>query len=504
MKQTIAHRLIDYLGTLTVTQGPLAGSPFPVLPWEARFIRGTFRPDVDESAVTIGRGNGKTTLVAGIATATLDGPLMVPRAETVVVASSFEQSKLTFSHCVAFLREKHGDDLDDRSKWRIQDSANKAQIQRRDTGAVLKCIGSDPKRAHGLAPLIILADEGAQWEPSRAEAMVAALRTSLGKQEGGKFIALGTRPADETHWFAQMLSGGADYCQIHAADNDAPKFQRKTWLKANPSLPKMPDLEKRIRNESVKAKFSPELLASFEALRLNLGTSDVTRQMLLDVETWKAIEGDAPMGGRCWWGVDLGTSAAQSAVAAYWPDSGRLEVVAAFPSEPGLEERGLRDGVADLYAKCFRRGELIQCGGAAVSVSDLIVEARDRFGAPAGIASDRWREAELRDALKASGLPMAKLELRGMGFMDGGEDVRQFRRACLEGKVTPVPSLLLASAMAEARTVSDPAGNQKLSKGTEGGRRMRARDDAVAASILGVSLAVRQPKRKGGVYLGLA
>ena len=350
----------------------------------------------------------------------------------------------------------------------------------------------------------MLADEGAQWEPATAEAMVAALRTSLGKVPGGKLIALGTRPSDETHWFARMLSGGADYCQVHAAEKDSPKFQRRTWLKANPSLRYMPDLERTIKAEGIKAKVDPVLLASFDALRLNLGTSDTLRSLLLEADIWRTIEGEADMDGKAYWGIDLGTSAAQSAVASYWPKTGRLECLAAFPSEPSLMERGLRDGVSDLYQQCFNRGELIQCGGAAVSVSELIHEAREAFGPPSGISSDRWREAELRDALKASGIPITKLELRGMGFKDGAEDVRSFRRFCLEGKVTPTKSLLLTSAISEARTVSDPAGNHKLAKNSEGGRRMRARDDAAAAAILGVGMAARQKKLTGGIYLGLA
>ena len=37
--------------------------------------------------------------------------------------------------------------------------------------------------------------------------------------------------------------------------------------------------------------------------------------------------------------------------------------------------------------------------------------------------------------------------------------------------------------------LSDPAGNSKLAKGSEGGRRLRARDDAAAAAILAVGLA---------------
>ena len=80
-----------------------------------------------------------------------------------------------------------------------------------------------------------------------------------------------------------------------------------------------------------------------------------------------------------------------------------------------------------------------------------------------------------------------------MGFVDGAADVRAFRRAFAEAKVTPAPSLLLRSAMAEARTISDPAGNAKLSKGTQGGRRLRARDDAAAAAVLAVAAGTRQP-----------
>jgi len=82
-----------------------------------------------------------------------------------------------------------------------------------------------------------------------------------------------------------------------------------------------------------------------------------------------------------------------------------------------------------------------------------------------------------------------------MGYADGGADVRAFRRACADGRVTPASSLLLRSAMAEARTISDPAGNAKLSKGSQGGRRLRARDDAAAAAVLAVSAGVRQPTK---------
>ena len=480
-----------YLSGLRVTQGRLAGQPFAVLPWQRRFIRGVFAAGVQSAALSVARGNGKTALLSGIAAATLDGPLAVPRGETVIVASSFEQARIAFEHVVAFM----GDTLADKRRWKVWDTAQQARVEDRQTGARVRCIGSDPRRAHGLAPVLVLADEPAQWPPATGERMVAALQTAAGKQPHSRFVALGTRPADPEHWFAKMLAGGVDYAQCHAARLDDPKFQRRTWTKANPSLAHMPDLLAAIRTEGGHARRDPSLLAAFDALRLNLGTEDTEISVLLDAGLWRSIEGEAERSGPVIFGVDLGTTAAQSAVAGFWPETGALACVAAFPGEPSLSERGLRDGVAGLYVECARRGELIQAGGAAVSVPELLSAALTRFGRPGLIVADRWREGELRDALDAAGVPRAVLEFRGMGFKDGAEDVRAFRRACAEGRVTPAPSLLLRSAMAEARTMSDPAGNAKLSKGTQGGRRARARDDAAAAAVLAVSAGYRNPPR---------
>ena len=498
--------LIAYLEGLAVSQGRLAGQALAVLPWQRRFVRGAFRDGVQSAALSVGRGNGKTALLSGIAAATLTGPLVVPRGDTVIVASSFEQARIAFEHVLAFLGDELRDVGGKHCPWRVWDTAQQARVEDRRTGARVRCIGSDPRRAHGLAPVLVLADEPAQWPETTGERMRAALATAAGKQPHSRFVALGTRPADPEHWFAKMLAGGADYAQTHAAGPDDPKFQRRTWIKANPSLPHMPDLEAAIRIESGQAKADPALLAAFDALRLNLGTSDVGVSVLIDAGLWSSCEGEADASGPCTWGIDLGTSAAQSAVACYWPNTGRLECIAAFPESPPLNERGLRDGVGNLYVQCAQRGELMTLGHRTSDIAMLLQAALDRFGRPAAVVADRWREDELRDCLDKAGVPGAELESRGMGFKDGAEDVRGFRRAMADGRVTPIPSLLLRSAMAEARTISDPAGNAKLSKSTQGGRRLRARDDAAAAAILAVAIGVRRPAqpRPRWRYRGMA
>ena len=211
---------------------------------------------------------------------------------------------------------------------------------------------------------------------------------------------------------------------------------------------------------------------------------------------WRSIEGEADRAGPCTWGLDLGTSAAMAAVSAYWPDTGRLETMAAFPSDPSLAERGIRDGVGGAYVDMHRRGELVQTGGRAVDIAELIAGALQRFGPPARLAADRWREAELRDVLDRARVPVTALESRGQGYKDGGEDVRAFRRACAEGKVVPVVSLLMRLALAEARVMVDPAGSCEAREEQRGRAPCAsARDDAAASAILAVATGSRMAAR---------
>ena len=495
--------LIEYISSLTVTQGEGAGKTIRLFPWEKRFLRG-FAATSGDCALTLARGNGKTLICAAIAAATVDGPLRQPRAETVIVASSFAQGRIAYEHCLAFLRER-GHDLENRRLWRLQDSQNSATVEDRKTGSRVRCIGSDPARAHGLAPALVLCDEPAQWPDNTSDRMLAALRTSLGKIPGSRLIALGTRPANEAHWFQTMLDGAADYAQTHKANEDDPPFQRRTWLKANPSLAGMPELEKRIRKEAEDAKRDESMLASFRALRLNLGLADIAQATLLDATVWEAAEGEADMDGTFVLGIDLGGSASMSAAAAYWPKTGAFDAIGCFPTIPDLAERGLRDGVGKRYQDMLARGELILAGGRIADVPMLLTEALNRWGNPSAVVADRWRIPELADALDAVRFPRSRLIERGQGYKDGGEDVRDFRTAVLRGRVTPVRSLLMRSAMGEARVAMDPAGNCKLTK-TGNGRRTYARDDAAAAGILAVAAGERKARipERAGAYLGLA
>ena len=140
--------------------------------------------------------------------------------------------------------------------------------------------------------------------------------------------------------------------------------------------------------------------------------------MLLDAGSWERCECSElpPAEGPLVLAADLGSGAAMSAVAAYWPLSHRLEALAAFPALPDLAARGRADNVGDLYGRMAARGELVQAGQRVVAVDELLQMALESYGPPSVVVCDRFRENELRQALEAAAIPGCDLIIRGMGF----------------------------------------------------------------------------------------
>ena len=80
----------------------------------------------------------------------------------------------------------------------------------------------------------------------------------MGKIPDCRMLWIGTRPAWEDHPFEKMLTGGADYYQVHAAQKGKhDPFKLATWRRANPSIDALPDLKATIKREAARAKKRP-------------------------------------------------------------------------------------------------------------------------------------------------------------------------------------------------------------------------------------------------------
>ena len=503
---TEAEIILDYLAGLTTVQGAGVGKPFRILEWEAEFVTGAFSEGVDVAGLSISRGNGKSNLIGGICAAYIDDErLRQPMAEITQVAAAFRQAKVMFNFTHAFLKLKYetGDltklrDSENQQIWRVSDTDNNASIHHVPSGCKVVARPGDPLKLHGIQPVLVAADEPSSWDKSKREKAYSALVTSLGKLDDSRIILLGTRPATPDHFFSKLLAGGADFVREYSAPKDSDISDPAIWLLANPSMPYFPALEKKIRKASIKAAQDASELSQFLALRCNAGVSDVRELHCLEPATYlKFVEVDTPPERlhRPCVAYDLSGGAAMVAAAAYFPESHLLEVIAAFPEGAGgLKSRGLADGVGSDYLRMYENRELILLGKHAVPMPEFIEIVLQKWGTPRAVAFDRFKANDMREWLDSAGVPLCDTYERGMGYLDGGADYRRFMAEVLAGRVKTGRNFLFRSGLAEARVIADASNNQKLCKASEGGRRMRGRDDVVAAAILAVSVGSRLPQ----------
>ena len=165
--------------------------------------------------------------------------------------------------------------------------------------------------------------------------MTAALQTAAGKQPQSRFIALGTRPADPRPLVCKDAGRRRRSCAEHTRPaRTIRNSRRRTWAKANPSLPHMPDLAGRDTDGSRSRPARP--VAACRVRRAALEPGKPTISPICDPAWRRPLALYRGRGGERdglpAWGIDLGTSAAQSAIACLLAGHGRAgRPLAAFP-----------------------------------------------------------------------------------------------------------------------------------------------------------------------------
>ncbi|MBV0893584.1 hypothetical protein KTN05_17550 [Paracoccus sp. Z118] len=71
--KTTASRAIEFLTSLRIPEGPKAGEPLRLARFQEQFVNGALADGVNMACLSIGRGNAKTALSAGVALGTLVG-----------------------------------------------------------------------------------------------------------------------------------------------------------------------------------------------------------------------------------------------------------------------------------------------------------------------------------------------------------------------------------------------------------------------------------------------
>ena len=496
-KKSAAEKAIAFIEKLRIPEGPLAGKPLKLAKFQKDFVTGALDPENMVGVLSIGRGNAKTALSSGIALASLTGELDdQPKREIIFAARNRDQAKIAFGFLCGFIESLPEEE---QALFKIRRGQRLEVEYSGNGGGLARCIAADGKSVLGGAPNLAILDERAAWEREKGDSLENSILSGLGKR-GGRALIISTSAPDDANTFSKWLDEPppGTYVQEHRPAFGLPADDAASLLVANPGASEgigasLEWLQAQARRAIARGGSA---LSSFRNLNRNERVSTEDRSVLVTVDEWLAAE-VAPDAlpareGECILGIDLGGSRSMSAAAFYWPQTGRLEAVGTFPSKPGLADRGAADGVSGRYVEMQERGELFMLGDNTVPPGPWLASVVKLVEGStiSCIVGDRFRHAEFVEAMQAAGLSRVPFIWRGFGWKDGSEDIERFRRALFDGQVQTQPSLLLRSAMADAITLIDPAGNHKLAKA-----RSLGRIDPAAAAILAVAEGNRRAAR---------
>lgn len=478
---TAAIRFIE--SELKVPTGPKSGDPLKLAPYARKFIKGALLDDVTIAVLSIARGNAKSTYAAALAVAELFGVISdQPRREILLAAGKRDQAEVAWMYALDLIRS-----MDDGIQARIKVRYSPKLEIELDGEHKIRAIAADGAGILGTSPTLVIMDERASWSEPKGTTLENALLTGAIKR-GGRTLIISTSAATDGHPFSRWLDDETEgvFRQEHRAPAGSAPDDLNAIKLANPGAacgigPNLKDLQAAARRAMQRGGST---LAAFRNLHLNERTADQTLEPVVDVEDWLAVETHQPpaRAGDVVIGLDLGGSASMSAAAFFWPQTGRLETHGWFPSRPGLEDRGRRDGVGARYVEMEAEGSLSLMGDSTVPVPDWIAAVISRVeGLPiAAVVFDTFKQSEIGDGLRASDV-RARPVLRRFGPFDGGEDMERFRRAVYDRTLRTFPSLLMRSALSEAVCRRDTQLNPCLDKG-----RSLGRIDAVSAAVLAV------------------
>lgn len=98
-------KAIRFLESLSIPEGPKAGDKVKLAPFQKQVVKGALADKVNVAVLSIGRGNAKTVLSAGIALGAVFGVWdRQPRREILIAARTRDQARIAYDFFLGFLR----------------------------------------------------------------------------------------------------------------------------------------------------------------------------------------------------------------------------------------------------------------------------------------------------------------------------------------------------------------------------------------------------------------
>lgn len=500
-----ADRVIDFYKFIPHIKGDFAGKSLLLEPWEQFIIANLFgwkrkntgKRRFRNAFISVGRKNGKSSLIAGIGLYMLFADNEAG-AEIYSAATTRDQAKIVFDIA------KH---MVQRSKLKKYITHFKTNLNIEYTASKFEPLSSDYNTLDGLNPHAALIDE---LHAHKTKDLYDILTTAIGARSQPMVISITTAGYDrhsvcyEQELYTEKVLEGiikddTHFGIIYTLDNPEEWENEKNWIKANPNLGISVDFED-LRSKAKKAKEVPTQLNAFLRKHMNIWTESHTRW--ITTEKWDACGGSAIdieklKGRRCYGGLDLSTTTDLSALVLIFPpieENEKYQVLCRFwiPSD-NMHERVRRDKVPyDVWAN---QGYIKPTPGNIIDYGFILAQIQQdtKDYDFRELAFDRWGSQKIIIDLQNLGFEdeSAKhfqhyLIDFGQGFASMNSPTKELEKMVLSQEICHGDNPVLKWMISNIAIKMDAAGNIKPDKSES-----TDRIDGVVALIMAVDRAIR-------------
>lgn len=369
----LAQRALDFFPSIfTITDGPAAGKPFHLLPYQV-FIVGSLMGWVNAEGrwrfrmawVETGKGQAKSPMMAGLGLYVM-GWCGFPRSQVYSMAANKQTAFVLFKDAVAMCRAQvpgydEGETLEglghvvlsgeNDNVWKIQHPSSQSFFLPLAGGAAQS----------GPRPRMVLADEIHEFTTG---AQLEIWRRAITKVAGSAMMVLGTNTPATAQIVgttysdtAQAIAKGekkddtqfAFVARVDKADRETVFTNEACWGKALPALGITYPVAN-IREEVATAQTQLSTAASVK--RLYFGIPTGAADFWLDEAKWAAVLGDvdeetmaALKGCPCWLSLDLSKKNDLTALTITWRDGAGIlwQKTWYWTTKEGLADRAKAD-----------------------------------------------------------------------------------------------------------------------------------------------------------------
>lgn len=531
----LAQRVLDFFPSLfTITDGPAAGKPFNLLPYQA-FCAGSLMGWVNADGrwrfrsgfIETGKGQAKSPLMAGLGLYAM-GWCGFARSQVYSIAANKDTAFVLFKDAVAMCRAQvpgYGEDetLEALGHVLIRGEGDNAhKLEHPETQSFFLPLASGEQQS-GPRPRMVLADEIHEFT---TDSQIETWKRAITKVAGSAMMVLGTNtPATSQHVGTSYSDTAIAITKGDVKDDTAFAFvarvdkddrenvfdNEECWAKALPALGiTFPITNIREEVESARTRLS----TASSVKRLYFGIPTGAADFWIDEDAWAAVlteisehELEVLRTCPCWLSLDLSKKNDLTALTATWIDGEGFvwQKTWYWTSQTGLAERSVSDHAP--YEEWVELGHLSAVPGTTIDKSFIAAQVAELCAAHdvQELVFDPAQMADFEAACDDIQLPVWRYKgpkepegkgLKLVSHAQGLKVVFEDRQYCMPKSIERFEDRILEQTIAidsnpvtymcaaNAAVIFDGQENRAFDK-----KRSRGRIDGVVTSAMGVGAA---------------